>query len=98
MGAPGRAWLGCWDAIRRAILICATGMLAPAAVLAQSTDIKKSPPLERTPGQTEIRKSRPPTDQAARTQDRIKSPEQTDQAERPEERAKTPAQASTMEA
>lgn len=98
MGAPGRAWLGCWDAIGRAILIGAALVLAPTAVLAQSTDIKKSPPLERAPGQTEIRKSRPPADQAARAQDRAKPSAQTDQAERPQERTKPPAQASTMEA
>lgn len=60
MAPPGRRWLSVWHAV-----VCLTGVLAPAAATAQSTEIRKTlPGARRLPdapnaAQTVIRKSLP---------------------------------------
>jgi len=55
---PGRVQGG-WRAIAGLV-----AMLAPAAAAAQSTEIRKTPPADRAPAHTEIKKSLPKAEQA----------------------------------
>jgi N-acetylmuramoyl-L-alanine amidase len=65
MGAPGRPWFGSWHALRRVIAVYAAGVLVAAAVAAQSSEFRKSPPRDGAPGQSEFRKTKPPAEAAA---------------------------------
>jgi N-acetylmuramoyl-L-alanine amidase len=70
MGAPGKPGVGGWGAVGWALTICAATVLAPAAGIAQSTEIRKTLSPQQAPGQTEIRKSRPGASGYDRPQDR----------------------------
>lgn len=57
MTTAGRRW-ACWGAAA-----CWAGLLAPAALEAQ-TEVRKTPPTERAPAHTEIKKTVPQADEA----------------------------------
>jgi N-acetylmuramoyl-L-alanine amidase len=89
MGAPGKPCPGFWQALARALPVCAAGLLASSLALAQSSEIRKTLP-QQTSGQTEIRKSQPGASQRERTRE--------DAGQPPQERLQRPVEAPPAEA
>lgn len=87
MGSPGKPRLRFWPALTRVLAVCA-GLVAPIAAMAQSTEIKKTPPRP-SPGQTEIRKSSPGEPGAQVPRERVESPAQARPTEAPPAEAKS---------
>jgi len=75
MEARGEPRPGSWPSLARALAVCAAGLIAPAAAMAQSSEISKTLP-QQTSGQTEIRKSQPGAAQRERPRERVEQPAQ----------------------
>ena len=85
-GALCRPQLAPWPALVRTLAVCAIGLLAPKAAMAQSSEIRKSQSPQQTSGQTEIRKSQPGGPQRERSRERAEPIAQ----ERPEQPLEAP--------
>jgi len=100
MGALGKPRPGYW----LALAICAVALVAPAAAMAQSSEITKSLPGQtsdqtggQTGGQTEIRKSPPGAAPRERTPQRVEQPPQERPMEaRPVDAWETKSQRATL--
>jgi N-acetylmuramoyl-L-alanine amidase len=96
MRVPGKPRLGLWPALVRALALCAAGLIAPAAAMAQSSEIAKTLPLQWS-GESEIRKSAPSAAQRERPREQVEQPAQQ-RPERPLDVLPMEAREATREA